>query len=92
MAADATSTTRTTEPEALANVRTVLQLCAAGKPRCSAKTQRPSTATAQVVAGSQATGDFYPDDAITAFAWPQLVLQVGGSPGAVPGRRAHHCR
>lgn len=77
MGDDTTSTTRSTEPEALANVATVLQLCAAGKLRCSEKTQRPSAATAQAVAGSLAAGDFYPDDAIAAFAWP-LLVQAGG--------------
>ena len=36
---------RLTEREALANVRTVLELCAAGKLRCSDKTSHPTAAT-----------------------------------------------
>jgi hypothetical protein len=36
---------RPTELEALANVQTVLQLCSAGKIKCSEKTARPSAAT-----------------------------------------------
>lgn len=68
---------RCTEREALANVATVLQLCAAGKLRCSEKTMRPSAATVRVVADSLTAGDFYPDDAIAAFAWSPL-LQAGG--------------
>jgi hypothetical protein len=74
---DEASTPRCTEREALANVATVLQLCAAGKLRCSEKTMRPSAATVRVVAESLEAGDFYPDDAIAAFAWP-LLLQAGG--------------
>lgn len=74
---DDTSTVRSTEREALANVAAVLQLCTAGKLRCSDKTMRPSAATARIVAESLAAGDFYPDDAIAAFAWP-LLLQAGG--------------
>ncbi len=72
-----TSTIRHTESEALANVATVLQLCAAGTLRCSEKTQRPSAVTVRTVAEALAAGDFYPDDAIAAFAWP-LLLQAGG--------------
>lgn len=71
------ATTRFTEPDALADVATVLELCAAGKLRCSAKTGRPSAATVGLVAGSLARGDFYPDEAIAAFAWP-LLVQAGG--------------
>jgi len=74
---DEASTIRSTELEALANVAAVLQLCAAGKLRCSEKTSRPSAATVRVVAESLAAGDFYPDDAIASFAWP-LLLQAGG--------------
>ncbi|MGI9001173.1 MAG: helicase-associated domain-containing protein [Pseudonocardia sp.] len=74
---DDASTVRSTELEALANVATVLQLCAAGKLRCSEKTSRPSAATVRVVAESLAAGDFYTDDAIASFAWP-LLLQAGG--------------
>ncbi|WP_214368697.1 helicase-associated domain-containing protein [Pseudonocardia sp. H11422] len=73
----ATSAVRHTEPEALTNVATVLQFCAAGKLRCSERTRRPSAATVRTITESLATGDFYPDDAIAAFAWP-LLLQAGG--------------
>jgi len=74
---DDPSTVRSTEHEAQANLAAVLQLCAAGKLRCSAKTQRPSAATVRVVAESLAAGDFYPDEPIASFAWP-LLLQAGG--------------
>jgi hypothetical protein len=37
-------TVRATEGEAAANLLAVLQLCAAGKLRCSEKTQRPRAA------------------------------------------------
>lgn len=76
-AADASSTLRHTEREALANVTAVLQLCAAGKLRCSEKTQRPSAATVRTVAEALVAGDFYPDEPVAAFAWP-LLLQAGG--------------
>lgn len=70
-------TLRPTEHEALANVHTVLQLCAAGQLRCSEKTARPAAATVTAVAAALQDGDFYPDDAISAFAWPLLVLAGG---------------
>lgn len=76
-AIDDTATVRSTEHEAPANLATVLQLCAAGKLRCSEKTLRPSAVTVRLVAESLAAGDFYPDDAIASFAWP-LLLQAGG--------------
>jgi hypothetical protein len=72
----ALSDVRHTEPEALGNLSAVLQLCAAGKLRCSEKTRRPSAATAQTVAEALVAGDFYPDEAIASFAWP-LLLQAG---------------
>ena len=70
-------TVRHTEPEALGNLPAVLQLCAAGKLRCSEKTRRPSAATIRTVAEALVAGDFYPDEAIASFAWP-LLLQAGG--------------
>jgi hypothetical protein len=73
----ALSTVRQTEPEALGNLPAVLQLCAAGKLRCSEKTRRPSAATIRTVAEALVAGDFYPDEAIASFAWP-LLLQAGG--------------
>src|SRR4051794_27797938 len=71
------STVRCTEPEALRNVAAVLQLCQAGRLRCSATTRRPSAATVTAVREVLVAGDFYPDEAIAAFAWP-LLLQAGG--------------
>lgn len=73
----AESAVRLTEPEALANLAAVLRLCQAGTLHCSEKTRRPSAATVRAVAGVLVAGDFYPDDAIAAFAWP-LLLQAGG--------------
>jgi hypothetical protein len=77
MGSEAASTVRHTEPEALGNLTAVLQLCAAGKLRCSEKTYRPSATTVRTVAEALVAGDFYPDEAIAAFAWP-LLLQAGG--------------
>src|SRR3954464_201358 len=71
------STVRCTEPEALHNVAAVLQLCQAGRLRCSATTRRPSAATVTAVREVLVAGDFYPDEAIAAFAWP-LLMQAGG--------------
>ncbi|GAA1308059.1 hypothetical protein GCM10009634_71780 [Saccharothrix xinjiangensis] len=68
---------RLTEREALANLRTVLELCAAGELRCSDKTSRPSAATTRAIGEHLANGDFYADEPIAAFAWP-LLLQAGG--------------
>jgi hypothetical protein len=53
---------RLTEREALANVRTVLELCAAGALRCSEKTSRPTAATVRTVDAHLAHGDFYADE------------------------------
>jgi hypothetical protein len=78
-------TTRSTEREALTNVRTVLQLCAAGKIRCSEKTARPSAASVTTIAQALQYGDFYPDEAIAAFAWP-LLVQAGGLARLAGGR------
>ncbi|GAA4674887.1 hypothetical protein GCM10023215_03300 [Pseudonocardia yuanmonensis] len=75
--AAALSVVRHTEPEALGNLTAVLQLCAAGKLRCSEKTRRPSAVTTRKVAEALVAGDFYPDEAIASFAWP-LLLHAGG--------------
>lgn len=75
--AEEPSIVRCTEPEALTNVGALLRLCQAGQVRCSATTRRPSAATVRAVADVLVAGDFYPDDAIAAFAWP-LLLQAGG--------------
>jgi hypothetical protein len=68
---------RFTEEEALANLRAVLELCAAGEVKCSDKTSRPSAATVRTVGAHLVHGDFYPEEPIAAFAWP-LLLQAGG--------------
>jgi hypothetical protein len=68
---------RDTEQEAVLNLHTVLQLCAAGALRCSEKTSRPSAATVGAVGAQLARGDFYLHDPIAAFAWP-LIIQAGG--------------
>ncbi|GAA3459492.1 helicase-associated domain-containing protein [Saccharothrix longispora] len=68
---------RFTEEEALANLRAVLGLCAAGEVKCSDKTSRPSAATVRTVSAHLVHGDFYPEEPIAAFAWP-LLLQAGG--------------
>jgi hypothetical protein len=75
--AETSSAVRCTEPEALSNLPALLQLCAAGKLRCSEKTYRPSAVTIRTVAEALVAGDFYPDEAIASFAWP-LLLQAGG--------------
>ncbi|HEU5471894.1 MAG TPA: hypothetical protein VFV67_14680 [Actinophytocola sp.] len=56
---------RMTELEALANVRTVLELRAAGGLRCSGKTSRPSAATLRTAAEHLADGT------VSALAQPQ---------------------
>lgn len=68
---------RTTENEAQANLKAVLQLCAAGRLRCSEKTLRPSAATVKAVTEALSGGDFYAAEPIASFAWP-LLLQAGG--------------
>jgi Helicase conserved C-terminal domain len=68
---------RLTEREALANVRTVLELCVAGELRCSDKTNRPTAATIRAIDAHLAHGDFYADERIATVAWPMLV-QAGG--------------
>ncbi|HXL20579.1 MAG TPA: helicase-associated domain-containing protein [Streptosporangiaceae bacterium] len=68
---------RLTEQEALLNLRTVLELCAAAEVRCSEKTHRPSAATVRTLGSHLAHGDFYHDDPIASFAWP-LLIQAGG--------------
>ena len=68
---------RLPEQEALLNVRTMLELCAAGELRCSEKTGRPSAATVGTVASNLAHGDFYLLEPIASFAWP-LLIQAGG--------------
>lgn len=76
---------RLTEKEAQLYLRTVLQLCAAGKLRCSEKTMRPSSATISIVVSHLAGGDFYLLDPIASFAWP-LLVQAGGLANLESGR------
>ncbi|ONH34528.1 helicase-associated domain-containing protein [Protofrankia sp. BMG5.30] len=78
-------TVRPRAREATADVLTVLRLCAAGRLRCSEKTQRPAAATVATVAGVLTGGDFYREEPIAAFAWP-LLLQAGGLAEVVGGR------
>ncbi len=68
---------RLTPPEALTNLRTVLELCAAGDVKCSDKTGRPSAATIRTIDAHLADGDFYAGEPIAGFAWPMLI-QAGG--------------
>ena len=68
---------RLTEREALANVRAVLELCAAGELRCSDKTNRPTAATIRTIDAHLVHGDFYADERIATVAWP-LLVQAGG--------------
>ena len=68
---------RLTAHEAQANLRTMLELCSAGKLRCSEKTGRPASATVASVAAHLVQGDFYRLEPIASFAWP-LLLQAGG--------------
>ena len=68
---------RMTERDALANVRTVLELCAAGELRCSDKTNRPTAATIRTIDAHLVHGDFYTDERIATVAWP-LLVQAGG--------------
>jgi hypothetical protein len=68
---------RPTEHAALADLGAVLQLCAAGRLRCSEKTRRPSAATMATVEQALRGGDFYQGEAMASFAWP-LLVQAGG--------------
>ena len=68
---------RCTAPDALSNLVAVLELAADRQIRCSAATRRPLAATVKLVEDVLVAGDFYENDAVSAFAWPVL-LQVGG--------------
>lgn len=70
-------TIRLTEQWALDSLRCVFDLVVAGRLSCSAKTQRPSTASVRAISQALPGGDFYPNHDIAAFAWP-LLLQAGG--------------
>ena len=75
---------RLTEREALANVRAVLELCAAGELRCSDKTSRPTAATIRTIDAHLVHGDFYAEERIATVAWP-LLVQAGGLAKLAPG-------
>jgi hypothetical protein len=68
---------RCSEHAAIADLGAVLQLCAAGRLRCSEKTRRPSAATVAAVERVLSAGEFYPGEPMASFAWP-LLLQTGG--------------
>jgi hypothetical protein len=55
---------RLTESEALANVRTVLELCSAGELRCSDKTNRPTAATIRTLTPTSCTVISMPRNAL----------------------------
>jgi hypothetical protein len=57
---------RLTEHAVIADLAAVLQLCAAGRLRCSEKTRRPSAATVEAVGQVLAAGDFYGGEPIAA--------------------------
>ena len=81
---DPTVTVRLTEPEAISNLRIVLELCASRTLRCSQKTKRP---TPRPCAASHclAAGQFNPHDPIAAYAWP--LLTQAGNLGELVGNR-----
>ncbi len=75
------------EIAAQADLLAVLRLCDTGRLTVSQATRRPSQATVRAVAEVLEEGDFYPDEAIAAFAWP-LLLQAGGLAALAAGRLA----
>jgi len=73
---DPAVTVRVTEPEAISNLRIVLELCASGTLRCSQKTRRPNATSVCALSLLLAAGEFYRDEPIAAYAWP-LLAQAG---------------
>jgi hypothetical protein len=73
---DPAGTVRVTEPEAISNLRIVLELCASGTLRCSQKTRRPNATSVCALSVLLAAGEFYRDEPIAAYAWP-LLVQAG---------------
>ena len=69
-------TIRETERAALPGLRSVLELTAAGRIRCSDKTKRPTGISVAAVAQALPGGDFYSDLPIASYAWP-LLVQAG---------------
>src|SRR5450755_1233918 len=68
---------RPSERAALPGLRSVLELTAAGRIRCSDKTKRPTAISVAAVAQALPGGDFYSDLPIASYAWP-LLVQAGG--------------
>lgn len=73
---DPAVTVRLTEPEAISNLRIVLELCTSGTLRCSQKTRRPNAASVSGLSLLLAAGEVYPHEPIAAYAWP-LLMQAG---------------
>ncbi|HYN71144.1 MAG TPA: hypothetical protein VES60_01490, partial [Nakamurella sp.] len=68
---------RETERQALPWLRSVLEMAAAGRIRCSDKTKRPTAASVAALARGLSGGDFYSDIPIASYGWP-LLVQAGG--------------
>ncbi|MFV2019554.1 hypothetical protein [Micromonospora sp. LOL_023] len=49
------------------------------------QTKRPAAASVVTVAETLSSGDFYPEEAIAAYAWP-LLVQAGGLAELVGGK------
>lgn len=78
---DADLTIRETARAAILNLKSVLRLVDNGKIAVSAKTSRPSDASAQLITSVLVDGDWYEESqsfgAIQGFAWP-LILKGAG--------------
>lgn len=74
---DSSTIVRETAGEAVANLTIVLEQVALGRLRGSATTHRPAATAVAGLSALLRDGDFYPDEAIAAFAWP-LIIQAGG--------------
>ena len=68
---------RLTGREALANVRTVLELCSAGELRCSDKTNRPTAATIRTIDAHLAIGNGPTADRLTLSAYAKQTADRG---------------
>jgi hypothetical protein len=79
------STIRLCDRAAIVNLRIVLELCASGQLRCSAKTRRSAATSVSALAVLLTDADFYPDEAIAAYAWP-LLVQAADLAEVVSGR------
>ncbi|MCI0588002.1 MAG: helicase-associated domain-containing protein, partial [Planctomycetes bacterium] len=74
-----------TAPAALHDILAVLRLVEGGKLTVGEATRRPTGATVAAVRSVLASGDFYPEEAIRAYAWP-LIVQAAGLAAARAGR------